>query len=236
MKYYLGRNRSAFDPRDYSLAAFMPRTAGNLAVAPDTSWAFPVAPLDQGETGHCVGFSMANWGINLPVQDNYTNQDGHDFYYKCKVVDGEPGAEDGSNVRAAAKVLRQMGKISNYAFASSINEIKYWLVNNGPLIIGTDWTNDMFNPDIEGIVHPTGDIAGGHAYLCNEVKGDTYLGFQNSWGAWGLNWTGKFYMLISEFVTLFRSGGEACAAVELTTPIPSQENPGCLAALLNLFK
>jgi hypothetical protein len=236
MIYPLGRNRSKFDARDYSLSAFMPRKGANAFVAPDTRWEFALPTLNQGDTGHCVGFSMADWGICFPVQDAFTNANGHSFYYKCKIVDGEPEQENGSTVRSAATVLRQEGMIDAYAFASSVNEIKYWLVNKGPLIIGTDWTNDMFTPDSENVIHPTGDVAGGHAYLINEVKDDALFGIQNSWGnEWGI--MGRAYIPISEFSVLFRYGGEALAAVEKVNGVPQPPKPnGCFAAFLGMFR
>jgi hypothetical protein len=219
-KYGLGRVPSKFDIRDYNLSSYIPKTAFLAPIKPVRKvWDFLSPPLNQGETGHCVGFSMADWGICLPIQDNYTDKDGHDFYYKAKVVDGEPGAEDGSSVRTAAKVLVQAGKINTYAFASNMNEIKYWILNKGPVIVGTSWFNDMFSPDNNGMVHPTGDLAGGHAYLLNEFYpnylGDDCFGFQNSWNGWGLNNTGKFYMTVEEFNKLFIYDGEAVAATEL---------------------
>ena len=223
----LGRNPSKFDIRDYRLSDYIPKTANLKPSNPVRKvWDFLSAPLDQGETGHCVGFSMASWGIASPINDDYTNKDGHDFYYKAKVVDGEPGNEDGSTVRTAAKVLLQAGKISSYAFVSSTSEIKWWILNKGPVIVGTAWFDEMFLPDVNGIVHPAGNLAGGHAYILTEFFPDYFgndcFGFQNSWGGWGLNNTGKFYMTVSEFDKLFIYDGEALAATELpilSTPI-----------------
>jgi len=236
MKFYLGRNPSPFDARDYPLSAYMPKEFYRLAIPASMKWDFLAQPLDQGETPHCVGFSMADWGINLPVQDAYTNQDGHDFYYKCKILDGEPNQENGSNVRSAAKVLKSAGKINAYAFAASVAEIKYWLLTQGPVIMGTAWTNDMFTSDANNIVHATGDVAGGHAYVIDEVTADDMYGIQNSWDdQWGIK--GKAYISEADLTLLFRNGGEAVTAVELAiSPInPSPVSGGCLNSILKLF-
>jgi hypothetical protein len=235
-QFALGRNPSKFDARDYRLGDFMPKLATNVFVAPDTKWEFLSAPLNQGDTPHCVGFSIGDFGICLPVQDFLTNKDGHNFYYACKIIDQEPNQENGSNIRSAAKVMQQNGMIETYAFASSINEIKWWLVNKGPMVIGTTWTNDMFSPDSDNIIHITGGEAGGHAYLINEVRNNSLFGIQNSWGDnWGIN--GKAYIPISEFTTLFRNGGEAISAVELSAPISQPKRwSGCLNALISLAK
>src|SRR6188474_1368171 len=57
----------------------------------DKVWVNPDAVLDQGNTGHCVGFGWAQWGNSEPFSDDYKNADGHAIYYECKVIDGEPG-------------------------------------------------------------------------------------------------------------------------------------------------
>lgn len=171
--------------------------------------------LDQGQTGHCVGFGWAGWVNATPVEGNFQNADGHAIYYECKVIDGEPLAENGSYVRSGALALRNRGRLAAFAFAENTNEIDDWINNNGPVVVGTAWTDDMFNPDSNGLVKPTGAVAGGHCYLMLEKvdADDTYV-FQNSWGAsWGHN--GRFKMKRSDFGSLLADSGEACCAAEL---------------------
>jgi hypothetical protein len=213
-QFYLGRKASKFDYHDYNLQAFMPEGLDLFKFRrEDRYWPFMSEPLDQSTTPHCVGFSMANWGINLPVQDNYTNVDGHHFYDLCKIKDGDP--DDGSTIRIAAKVLRDLQKINGYAFAPSIDVMKWWIVNKGPVICGTLWTMGMFTPDALNHIHPTGDLAGGHAYVINELANHgNAFGIQNSWGKrWGVE--GRAYIAVEDFLPLFRNGGEVLAAVEL---------------------
>lgn len=232
-KFPLGRNPSPLDSRDYKLADF--EIGKKLAAEPlvTTVWPFLAAPLDQGDTPHCVGFGGADFGINNPIQDNFTNQDGHDIYWKCKVVDGEPGMQNGSSVRSLAKVLRDMGIIKNYAFAHTINEINYWLMHKGPMIMGTDWTEGMCYPDADNLVHITGEIIGGHCFCVNEIYDNGEYNIQNSWdNYWGIN--GRAHITISDFQKIFANGGEALAAVEIDKMVSN--NDGCLAALLRLFK
>jgi hypothetical protein len=219
MKFYLGRVPSPYDHRDYNLENYMPKGILKLNLSFSKNWAFNAEPLYQGDFPHCVGFSMASFGINLPIQTPYTDATGHAFYYMCKILDGEPDAETGSNIRSAAKVLKTIGRINTYAFASNITIIKYWLLNKGPMIAGTIWTADMFTPDKDNIIHPTGEVAGGHAYLLNEWTKDGYIGIQNSWnGYWGIK--GKAYIHYQDFEKLLRQYGEVLAAVEL----PPKEN------------
>lgn len=172
--------------------------------------------LDQGQTGHCVGFGCAQFGNTDPVEDHYTNADGDAIYYAAKVIDGEPHAENGSSVHSGAKALKQRGRINAYAWATTLDAIKTWVLAKGPVIIGSDWTNDMFSPDASGLVRPTGGIAGGHCYIVIGYDPDLdTLTFQNSWGkTWGKD--GRFTMHAADFDTLVTAPGfEACAALEL---------------------
>ncbi len=208
----LGRTPSPFDRRDYLLMDFIPIKRGTTRS--ERLWHYPAKPLDQGTTPHCVGFGIAGFGNSLPVQDHYHNPDGNAFYYECKIVDNEPREENGSTVRSAARVMRARGLISHYAFAHSMAEVRWWLLNEGPLLAGTPWTYSMFAPDSDGMVTVTGDVAGGHCWLLEGVKGSVYYG-RCAWGTWGLNGNGMFLIREDDLRQLVRQGGEILAAVEL---------------------
>lgn len=172
--------------------------------------------LDQGQTPHCVGFGWAGWGDAAPVMDAYQNADANAIYYECKVIDGQPRKENGSSVRSGALAMRNRGRLAAFAFAKSTDEIDDWINKQGPVVVGTTWTNDMFNPDADGFVKPTGSTAGGHCYLMLDRldQEDAYL-FQNSWGSsWGLN--GRFKIKVSDFASLLSDQGEACCSAELS--------------------
>lgn len=189
--------------------------------APDGGvWADTEAILDQGQTPHCIGFGGAQYGNTLPVDDHYVNADGHRIYYEAKVVDGEPKAEDGSSVHSLAKVLKTDGRIAAYAWANTTDAITAYIEKYGPVIVGTDWYNDMFNPDSRGFLNVSGGIAGGHCYLLAGYTADAgyggggYYTVRNSWGeSWGVNGTAK--IAVADFGILLAAQGEALAAVEL---------------------
>lgn len=228
-----GRIQSSYDNRDYNLLSFIPY--GEMRKMNfEKAWDFPTESLDQGDTPHCVGFSMAAFGINLPVFTPYTNEAGHKFYYQCKDLDGKPKSEEGSTIRTASKLLKQEGIIEAYAFATNIAVMKWWVLNRGPLIVGTIWTEEMITPGPDNILKTGGAVAGGHAYLINEWRKDNYIGIQNSWGStWGCN--GKAYIHVMDFEKLFAYDGEAMTAVELEN---RRINRPCklLDIIKNLFK
>lgn len=188
--------------------------------------------LDQGQYGTCVGNGWSQWANTDPIDDKYTEGMGQSaknggpyaraVYYEATVIDGQPddpdapnGGQQGSTVRSGAKAMQARTRLSAYAFASSIDEIKQFVQQSGPVVVGTDWTNDMFNPDANGYITPTGATEGGHCYLIvGDLESEGAFLFQNSWGSsWGLN--GRFKMKYADFEKLLNSGGEACAAVEL---------------------
>jgi hypothetical protein len=176
--------------------------------------------LDQGQTGHCVGFGNAAWGNSAPIEDTFQNADGHKIYYMAKVIDGEPGKEDGSSVHSGVKAMKQLGRVQSYYFGTTIDVIKQWVLEQNPVICGTDWFNDMFTPDADGVVVPTGGVAGGHCYLMlGYDESSDLFEFDNSWGpSWGKK--GRFFMHASDVETLMnRSGAEYCGAVELPVPV-----------------
>lgn len=188
-------------------------------------WDNSDAVLDQGNTGHCVGGGCAQFGNTQPVDDHFTNTDLHAIYYEAKVIDGEPKAEDGSSVHSGVKALKNRGRVGTYAWSSKLDEIKAWVLTKGPMIVGTLWYQNMFYPDPNGFVKPTGSVAGGHCYLIIGWDDADNVTFLNSWGkSWGNN--GRFFMKASDFATLIDGNFEGCAVVELPLAAVEEEDSG----------
>lgn len=185
----------------------------------DVIWADPDAVLDQGNTPHCGGFGGAQWGNTDPVEDHYGNTDGHALYYEAVAIGGYPKSEDGVQSRWVAQALLARKRLQTYAFASSVAEVRAWIQSKGPVMVGTDWTTQMFSPDADGFVSPSdGDVAGGHFYvLVGDLSAQNAFLCLNSWGAgWGQD--GRFKITHSDFQTLLDGiswAGDAIVSVEL---------------------
>jgi len=212
MNRAFGRNPSPYDSRDRIIRGQV------LAPAVSKEWAVQII-LDQGATPHCGGFAMAGFGNCAPVMDKMYDDKGHEFYYKCKVVEGEPGEENGVYMRSVATVLKNDGIIPGYGWLPTVDAAKQWVLKFGPILVGTIWTQDMFSPDADGRVYPTGRSVGGHAYYINgyDFPTDDFL-YVNSWGDDFAD-NGHFRMRVSDFEKLIVAGGEMIAAVEKTSPM-----------------
>jgi hypothetical protein len=176
---------------------------------------------NQGSLPHCVAYSWLHWVEDGPVTHFYEGRDTRPMlnpkglYDACQLVDQWPGENyDGTSVRAGAKMLAQHGVIKEYRWAWDIDTALRALRSAGPLVVGTWWYMDMFYPDSKGFIRPTGDKAGGHAYVINGVNMNKgFVRIKNSWGRdWGRR--GYAYMKIDDFASLIESGGEVCMAVE----------------------
>lgn len=183
---------------------------------------------DQFYTPQCVAYAWAHLLEDGPVtQAPFAAQrtaqhdagallDVSDLYDEAQRNDHWPGEDyDGTSVRAGAKVLQSRGMIGTYRWASTVAEVAQAIILVGPVVAGTTWTSDMFTPDDDGFVRPTGDPAGGHAYVLNGVNVDERrFRFKNSWGRdWGLDGYGWF--TFDDFAALMADNGEVCLPTEI---------------------
>jgi hypothetical protein len=214
-KYGLGRLPSPPDARDFLMADAVRHLTP--APRPVKKW-HSDRVLNQGTTPHCVGFAWAGWGISDPVEDKWTDCMGHSIYRECKVLDGDPGAENGSTVRSGAKVMVRRKRVGTYFFAQSVDEALDYLARYGTVVFGSVWTEAMFNPShFTHVIRPTGKVVGGHAWLAIGVD-SRFVTIRNSWGTdWGRG--GEARITITDLKAIFKQGGEACAATEKPLPI-----------------
>lgn len=250
----LGRKPKTPDARDYTVDRLEQMIAEGTATP--VIW-FDKEILDQGDTSECVSAGIEGY---LNTDDEYhndphfTSADIHPFYLDIKVLEGEPGQEDGAEVRDGLKVAKSKGWISAYAALTSMTQILAWLETHGPVLVGTDFLNSMETPSSAGIitVDPNSRVAGGHCWFLNG-EDSIYLDAVNSWGeSWGLG--GKFKIAQTDFDQLLAgidSPGEAWAAVQAVpaptptpapaptptpSPTPTPAPAGCLCGSCSIHK
>jgi hypothetical protein len=201
-----------FDPKSL---AFPIRTLVANKTRRSYTWSVPVM-LDQGNEGACVGFGWAHELAARPAPvPNITNQTGFTIYHRAQQLDEWAGEDyEGSSVLGGAKAVTEMGYIHEYRWAlgpgaeAAENDLALAVGYKGPAVMGTYWYNDMFNPDADGYLRPTGGIAGGHCYL---VHGYNLKRGYKVWNSWGTGFYG--YITPADMITLLANDGEACIPV-----------------------
>ena len=184
------------------------------------------AHLDQGTEGACVGFAWTHELNAKPFRIRVMTNTAKTMYYAAQQWDQWAGTEyDGTSVIAGAKTVHSLGHMPEYRWAFGIDDVLRTLSEHGPVVLGINWYEGMFNTNAEGFIAPTGNIAGGHAILAKAVKFREREGFwwkdlpepiitlHNSWGTdWGVN--GDAYITASDLATLLNQQGEACVPVK----------------------
>lgn len=178
--------------------------------------------LDQGNEGACVGFGWAHelacYPATVPALDNVFAKER--LYWPAQRRDwweggAYPGATpfmEGTSVLAGAEVVHQ-----ELRFIGSYDWVVHGLLDLqlaagylGPIVMGTDWHSGMFRPDINGFVHATGTVEGGHCWIIRGIslKKRAFL-CRNSWGPnWGMR--GDFWVSFEDAESLLMTQGEAC--------------------------
>jgi C1A family cysteine protease len=183
-------------------------------VAPVTKM-YRVGPvLDQGDTPQCVGYSAKQFLQSDPIE-TMDGPTATDLYLAAQKEDEWEGENyEGTSVRGAAIALTNLGRLKSYVWGANALDVRDWIIVNGTVMMGTDWTETMFTPTASGYLRPTGEVVGGHAYLLvgYDAPGNKFL-MVNSWGAsWGNH--GTAWIRFRDLDTLIQRQGEACAAVE----------------------
>ncbi len=150
---------------------------------------------DQKNTSKCVGHSSCQ--ERSIVERMAFDPDW--LYAECKKRDGYDGP--GTYLSIAYDVLRELGPVpvrrgvpahqhgvERNEWATTIYEILAALWAGKPVVVGTNWYQDMFKPRlIDGQFrlpdNPTGVVTGGHAYMIHgyDDKRAAFL-TPNSWG------------------------------------------------------
>lgn len=215
MVYALGRHVE-HDPksRQYpARRATMPRSV---------SWAHRAPVLDQGDLGSCTGNAMAQCLNTTKLSTSRPRRRYLDeplarlLYAKATTLDNIPGAwpttDTGSTGLAVAKAAVQLGYLARYEHAFGFDHFLAAIVLQ-PVIVGTNWHDDMFDPDDDGYLHPSGALAGGHEYLIVGANArDEYVTMLNSWGpGWGRN--GRARITFADIASLLDQDGDVTVPI-----------------------
>lgn len=173
---------------------------------------------DQGSTPQCVAYAWTHWLEDGPITQPGTTPvvvPGQLYAAAQKVDEWEGEAYDGTSVRAGAKVLQSLGLIAEYQWAYTLDEVARTVLEEGPMVVGTNWYDSMFEPDEAGFLEADGRLAGGHAWVIDGVNTRAaYFRMKNSWGR---GWGTRGFALVSfeTFDRLLHEDGEACIAKEI---------------------
>ena len=177
---------------NFRIRSLVPTTA-----APTNRRWTPRIFLDQGHEGACVGFAWTHCAGTTPrawLDTDYTpltNEDAFRLYKRAQQLDEWEGENyEGSSTLGGAKASTELGRVKSYYWATTLQEILLAMSYKGPVVIGINWYNDMFDPAPQtGLVKPTGGVAGGHDICLDGINVDRkQVRMHNSWGDdWGLN-------------------------------------------------
>lgn len=180
--------------------------------------------LDQGPDGACVGFGTTHRIAALPISFG-----GADYNYAFRLykaaqkLDPWAGEDyEGTSVLAGAKAAQALGHFSEYRWCFNVDDIMRAVAHEGPVVIGIDWLEDMFEPDARGLLSPTGAVAGGHCLIIRGLTLDPrgvrkgvgpVFRVTNSWGKdWGEN--GEAYIRVEDYERYLMPGADQCVPTE----------------------
>lgn len=225
-QYPLGRYVN-HDPRS---RAFAFDTSGITVASVRHTRHIPV--LDQGNLGSCTGNAgtgalgtepfYQTLAAGTVLDESYAVS----LYSDATKVDSVPGyyppTDTGSDGLSVAKVLKSRGLVSGYQHTFTFDDaLKALSVT--PLLFGTDWYNNFFEPDSSGIISigKNDYVAGGHEVVLDEIDIERQLiGATNSWSTdWGVD--GRFYIPFDLFKQLLAQQGDIVVLVPVTSPAPA---------------
>lgn len=240
------------DPRSLAFPFAERREAGIPIVSRDR-WPTTIRILDQGALGSCV----PNTGVErLAFTDavrpgltgvTYGGQQRHldeplavDWYHEVTAIDPFPGTyppdDSGSDGTSLGKLLKSYGLIDSYTHAlGGLPDVLAALMS-GPVPVGVNWYDSMFNPSPSGelIITKNAQVAGGHEFnLDGELDVDARrVWMTNHWynqdgSPWGVN--GRAWLSFDTLTRLLGEDGDATimhTVPAVLPPAPPAPGPG----------
>lgn len=210
--YSLGRTKVS-DPRDLNYPISKVIKPKDKAVTKkfwEANWSG-----DQGGSPACVGFSWAHWLVSNKYNTLSTPPISPIIIYKeAQKLDEWPGESyPGTSVRGGVKYLRSKKEVAQYYWGYDLDSLIKAVLTTGPVVVGTNWYQNMFYPNKLGQIKVGGKLSGGHAYLIDGVDLTAKLfRIKNSWGLdWGIK--GRATISFSDMSRLIKESGDICLAV-----------------------
>lgn len=193
-------------------------SASQLQKPRSYTWTCPIW-LDQGREGACVGFSISGELAARPYMvSGINNPFAQQLYYTAQRNDPWPGGEypgadpvyGGTSVLSGIKTAQDMGYYGGYSWAFSEEELMLAVSWKGPAVLGIVWYESMYETDSKFMIRPGGNVAGGHAILCNGFSAvDQVYRLHNSWGT-SFGKGGDCFITRADMKTWLANDGEVC--------------------------
>lgn len=210
--------------------------------------------FDQGDLGSCTGnaglgiLATGPYWADLSAEQQthglagrrYTwDEDGAKQLYSDLTADdgfdGEwPPDDTGSDGLTVGKEFVKRGVLPGYQHTFDLNGALAALMKF-PLLVGTQWLDNMFNPDSSGRIIASGPVDGGHEWIVDEyvpangvshagnVLGSAAcVGGTTSWGT-SFGVSGRFYLKVSDFGHLLVADGDVMVLTPPTAPAPTPD-------------
>ena len=201
--------------------------AGQATRIKSVSHAFRGLPLDQKDVGSCTAEATCaclntdpTWGKlkGKVAGHTFTQDDAYLLYGVETKNEGQPWPpnDPGGTGLWVCKAAKQLGWISSYHHAFGFQMALKALVLR-PQMWGVNWYSSFDEPDTDGVITITDNawVRGGHEICAVEIQDDKHLvGFVQSWGKWGYQGTGRFYIGYGDCERLLAEQGD------VTVPMP----------------
>lgn len=169
-----------------------------------------------------MGFGWSGQMAVGPIMNPADNAYARQYYADAQELDRSEGRAfaEGATVLAGAKVAQDRGLITGYKWAFGIQDVIDSLVAKGPVVLGLNWYDGMYETGPEGRVAVNGPLVGGHCILAtgfvlnHKTWGGNWIRWTNSWGpTYGVN--GNGYIREMDLAALLAQDGEAVIADEI---------------------
>lgn len=171
--------------------------------------------------GPQVGPGTEEWGLYF-----YANETANDPYPGTFTYPPPGGSDTGSDGLTSAQRLKAMGYIDSYQHTFTANDALLGL-QKWPLSWGTLWKDGMDAVDrTTGQARYTGTTRGGHQVCGYKVDWtNERLWLKQSWGAWGYQDSGVFWVSFDDFAASLKDQGDVTFFVPKVAPAPPAPSP-----------